>query len=267
MSQQEKAIRFHELHHRDRAFVIPNAWDAGSARALEHLGFEAIATTSSGFAWSIGKRDRSVERDAVLAHAREMAAATTLPVSADLENCYADSAGGVAETIRLAGATGLAGGSIEDARGEIYELEVAVERVRAAVEAARALPFKFTLTARAENFIAGRPDLADTIKRLQAYQEAGADVLFAPGLTTREQIRSVVQSIDRPLNVLVFAPTDLTLDELSSLGVKRVSVGGSLYRAAFAGFLRAAKDLQAGTFGYQKDAARGADVDALISGA
>jgi len=248
-SQSEKATAFRTLHARDRAFIIPNPWDVGSAKMLEALGFEALATTSWGFAYSIGKADGAVDRDAMLAHAGQLAAASDLPVSADLENGYADDAAGVAETIRLAAAAGLSGCSIEDLplgrEGEPYAIDVAAERVRAAAEAAHALPFPFVLTARAENFIAGHPDLADTIARLQAYQEAGADVLYAPGLRTEEEIGAVVRSVDRPLNVLAgLSGMTLTLDDLSRIGVRRISVGSGLARVAFGAAQKAAREMR-----------------------
>ena len=237
-NQSEKAATFRALHERDRAFVIPNPWDVGSVKMLEALGFEALATTSWGFAYSIGKADGAVDRDTMLAHAAQLAAATDLPVSADLENGYADDPAGVAETIRLAAAAGLAGCSIEDLplgrEGAPYDIAHAAARVRAAAEAAHALPFPFVLTARAENFIAERPDLADTIARLQAYADAGADVLYAPGLRTEEQIRAVVRAVNRPVNVLVgLSDMTLTLDDLSRIGVRRVSVGSGLARVAY----------------------------------
>ena len=260
LMQVEKALAFRELHRRDRAFLIPNPWDVGTARLLAHLGFEALATTSAGFAFSIGQRDGTVGREAMLRHVTAIAAATDLPVSADLENGFGDAPAIVAETIRLAAAAGLVGGSIEDATGQpgapIYELEHAVERVRAAADVARALPFAFTLTARAENYLVGRPDLQDTIKRLQAYQTAGADVLYAPGLTSRDDIAAVVSSVNRPVNVLMGLPgARLSLAELSAIGVKRVSVGSALSRAALGAFLRAAREMREhGTFGFADEA-------------
>ena len=258
-TQQEKGSRFRTLHQRDRAFIIPNPWDAGTARLLARMGFEALATTSAGYAFSAGLQDGAVGRDAMLKHVAEIVAATDLPVSADLENGFGDSPETCAETIRLAAATGLAGGSIEDVASRpqptIYAFEHAVERVRAAVEAAHALAAPFVLTARAENFIAGNPDLADTIRRLQAFQEAGAEVLYAPGLKTKEDVAAVLSSVDRPINVLM--PTaGLTLDltTLSKMGVKRISVGGSLARAALTAFLRAAEEMQQhGTFTFGND--------------
>lgn len=254
LTQAEKGKGFRALHQRDGAFIIPNPWDIGTARLLQSLGFEALATTSSGFAFSIGKRDGEVGLEAMLAHAAALAAASDLPVSADLENGYVDDPAGVAETVRRATQVGLAGCSIEDVPqgGERipYELSLAAERVRAAAEAAHSLSFPFTLTARAENFVVGRPDLPDTIARLQAFQEAGADVLFAPGLRSKQDIASVVQSVDRPVNVLMgFEGATLSLADLSQIGVKRVSVGGALARAALGAVVRAAEEMRTkGTF-------------------
>lgn len=270
-TQAEKCISFRALHQRDRAFIIPNPWDAGTARLLQSLGFEALATTSAGFAFSIGKPDGAVDRQSMLAHAAALVAATDLPVSADLENGYADDPAHVAETVRLAAAAGLAGCSIEDvgARREQgpYELPLATERVRAAVEAAHSLPFPFTLTARAENFLIGRPDLRDTIARLQAFQEAGADVLYAPGLKTKQDIATVVRSVDRPVNVIMgLQGVQLSLAELSEIGVKRVSVGSALSRAALGAFLRAVREMQTrGTFTFAEDAAKYSDLNAIFA--
>ncbi len=266
-TQAEKGKTFRALHERDRAFIIPNPWDVGSARLLQSLRFEALATTSAGFAFSIGKADGAVGRDAMIEHSAAMVAAVDLPVSADLENGYGDDPGEVAETVRLAVGVGLAGCSIEDvaARAEHapYELAVAAERVRAAAEVAHALPFPFTLTARAENYIVGRPDLRDTIARLQAYQEAGADVLFAPGLKTKDDIRAVVRSVDRPLNVIMgLQGVQLSLADLSQMGVRRVSVGSALARAALAAFLAAAQEMQTrGTFMFAEGAVKYADLN------
>ncbi|NGM86385.1 isocitrate lyase/phosphoenolpyruvate mutase family protein [Parapusillimonas sp. SGNA-6] len=254
IAQAAKARAFRALHQQDGAFIIPNPWDVGTARLLSLLGFQALATTSAGYAFSSGQPDFSVGRDRMLAHVAEIVAATDLPVSADLENGFGDEPDTVAETIRMAAATGLAGGSIEDASGHpdqpIYEIGLAVERIRAAAEVVRSLPFPFMLTARAENFLNGRPDLADTIRRLQAYQEAGADVLYAPGLTSREDIAAVVRAVDRPVNVIMgLQGVRLDLDELQALGVKRVSVGSALSRAALGAFLRAAQEMsEHGTF-------------------
>jgi 2-methylisocitrate lyase-like PEP mutase family enzyme len=269
-TQTERAIAFRALHERDHAFIIPNPWDVGTARLLAHLGFEALATTSAGFAFSLGQRDNTIGREQMMEHVRTIAAATDLPVSADLENGFGDDPQTAAETIRLAGGTGLVGGSIEDATNRpeqpIYDLELAVERVRAAVEAARALPFPFTLTARAENYLHGRRDLADTIRRLQAYQEAGADVLYAPGLVSGEDIAEVVRSVDRPVNVVMgLQGAQLSLAELSEIGVKRVSVGSALSRAALGAFLRAAREMhESGTFAFAEDAVAYREISAMF---
>ncbi|MEO7538769.1 MAG: isocitrate lyase/phosphoenolpyruvate mutase family protein [Pyrinomonadaceae bacterium] len=260
-TQAEKGKIFRALHERDGAFIIPNPWDAGTARLLELAGFEAIASTSAGYAFSVAKRDGEIGRDEMIDHIRTLAAATDLPVSADLENGYGDDAGSAAETIRLAAAAGCVGGSIEDvtSRGgetTIYNIEHAADRVRAAVEASRSLGFSFTLTARAENFIADNPDLDDTIKRLQAYQEAGADVLFAPGIVRRADIETIIGSIDRPLNVIMgLEGVTLNLADLSSMWVKRVSVGSCLTRVAYGAFLRAANEMREhGTFSFAEQA-------------
>ena len=260
VTQADKGRSFRALHERDGAFIIPNPYDVGTARLLAYLGFEALATTSAGYAFTIGKRDGGLTREEALAGASAIASATDLPVSADLEHGFGDAPEGAAETIRMAAAVGVVGGSIEDSTGRaespIYELELATERVRAAAEAAHSLPFPFTLTARAENYLHGRSDLKDTIRRLQAYQEAGADVLYAPGLTTKDDIAALVSSVSRPLNVLMGLPgMHLTLAELSSLGVKRVSVGSGLSRAALGAFVRAAREmLESGTFTFSADA-------------
>ena len=259
-SQIEKARIFQQLHAREGAFIIPNPWDIGSARLLALLGFEALASTSAGYAFSRGLTDGAIGREQMMAHLTELAAATALPLSADLENGWGDSPGTVAETVRLAAATGIVGGSIEDASGRaddpIYPLALAVERVRAAVEAARSLDFPFTLTARAENFLVGRADLKDTIERLQAYQDAGADVLYAPGLESKEDIVAVVSALDKPVNVVMgLQGVQLSLQELAQIGVQRVSVGGSLARAALGAFLRAAEEMREhGTFSYGNEA-------------
>jgi 2-methylisocitrate lyase-like PEP mutase family enzyme len=260
LTQADKGRIFRALHERECAFIIPNPWDVGSARLLAHLGFEALATTSAGYAFSVGQVDNTIGRAAMLAHAAAISSATDLPVSADLENGFGDAPEFVAETIRLAAHADLAGCSIEDATQRpddpIYEHELAVERVRAAAEAARALPFTFTLTARAENYLHGRADLKDTIKRLQAFQEAGANVLYAPGLAKKEDIAAVVSSVDRPVNVLMgMQGVNLNLAGLSAMGVKRVSVGSLLSRAAYGAFLRAAREMQErGTFSFAAEA-------------
>ena len=259
-TQFDKGSAFRALHQQEKAFIIPNPWDVGTARLLAHLGFDALATTSAGYAFSVGQRDNTITRDRMIAHASEIVSATELPVSADLENGFGDDPETVAETIRLAAGAGLVGCSIEDStnRGDyaIYEFETAVERVRAASEVARALPFPFMLTARAENYIVGRRDLEDTIKRLQAYQEAGADVLYAPGLTSKEDIATVVSSVDRPVNVLMgLQGVRLSLEELSRIGVKRVSVGSALCRVALGAFLRAGREMrEQGTFTFAGEA-------------
>jgi 2-methylisocitrate lyase-like PEP mutase family enzyme len=269
-TQAEKGAAFRALHQRDRAFLIPNPWDVGTARLLQMLGFEALATTSAGFAFSIGKPDGAVDGETMLAHAAALVAATDLPVSADLEAGYADEPKRVAETVRRAAAAGLAGCSNEDVgghRAKPYEPALAAERIRAAAEAAHALAFPFTLTARAENYIVGRPDLADTIARLQAFQEAGADVLFAPGLKTKQDIQAVVRAVDRPVNVIMgLQGVQLTLAELSELGVKRVSVGSALSRAALGAFLKAAREMQEqGTFSFAEDAVKYAELNKMFS--
>jgi 2-methylisocitrate lyase-like PEP mutase family enzyme len=260
LTQAEKGAAFRALHHRDSAFIIPNPFDAGTARLLAHLGFEALATTSAGYAFSVGQRDKTIGRDDMIAHCAAIASATDLPVSADLENGFGDDPESAAETIRRAAAAGVVGGSIEDSTGSpdrpIYEHAHAVERVRAAAEAARALPFPFTFTGRAENYLVGRPDLTDTIRRLQAYQEAGADVLYAPGLTSQDDIAAVVRSVDRPVNVVMgLQGVQLNLATLSSIGVRRISVGSALSRAALGAFLRAAKEMREhGTFDFANEA-------------
>ena len=267
MTQAEKGRAFQALHQRDRAFPIPNPWDAGSARLLAHLGFEALATTSAGYAYSTGRRDHGVPRNDMLAHAAAIVSATGLPVSADLENGYGDSPEDAAETVRLAAAAGLVGCSIEDAAFDrVYPHDLAADRIRAAAEAAHALPFPFTLTARAENFITGHPDLADTIIRLQSFQEAGADVLYAPGLTTLEEVAQVVRSVDRPVNVLGPMPgSQWSVAQLSALGVRRISIGGAFYRAAMGGFLRAARELSIhGTFEFKEQMATSPDLRGMF---
>jgi len=270
MTQFEKGAAFRALHERPGAFIIPNPWDAGTARLLARLGFEALATTSAGYAFSVGKQDGAIGRDEMLAHVAEIVSATDLPVSADLENGYGDDPATVAETIRLAAATGLAGGSIEDvaghAGGRVYDREHGAERIRAAAEEVRALPFPFMLTARAENYLVGRPDLKDTISRLQAYQEAGADVLYAPGLTSSDDIEAVVRSVDRPVNVIMgLQGVRLNLAALSSIGVKRISVGSALSRAALGAFLRAAREMrERGTFEFADEAVSFREIMAMF---
>jgi 2-methylisocitrate lyase-like PEP mutase family enzyme len=249
-----KAERFLALHHGETPLLMPNAWDVGSARLLESLGFEALATTSSGFAATLGRLDGSVTRDEALAHGGALAAAVGVAVSADLENCFADDPAGVVETMELAIATGLAGGSIEDFTGRpddpIYEPGLAAERVAAAAEVAHGGGLRYVLTARAENHIRGRDDLDDTIARLQRYQEAGADVLYAPGLSTLDDVRRLLGSVDRPVNVLA-RPGGPSVGELAEAGVARVSVGGAFAFAALGAVVEAARELQDhGTYGF-----------------
>jgi len=269
-TQAEKGHAFRALHARDGAFVIPNPWDVGSARILAGAGFESLATTSAGFAFSLGRRDNTIARYAMLDHVATIAAVTELPVSADLENGYADKPEGVAETYALAATTGIVGASIEDSTGNpehpLFDIDVAAVRVRAAVEAVRALPFPFTLTARAENFLVGRNDLADVIRRLQAYQDAGADVLYAPGLVARDDIATVVKSVDRPINVVMgLAGARFSLGELAALGVKRVSVGSALARAAFGALIDAANEIREhGTFAFADRAVAYRDLGAMF---
>ncbi len=271
-TQADKGLAFRALHARAGAFIIPNPWDVGTARLLAHLGFEALATTSMGYAFSVGQRDNTVERHPMMEHLSAIASATDLPVSADLENGFGDAPEIVAETIRLAAAAGVVGGSIEDATGRpddpIYEREQAAERIRAAAEAAHALPFAFTLTGRAENYLHGRPDLADTIARLQAYQEAGADVLYAPGLASEDDIAAVVRSVDRPVNVVMgLRGAPMSLAALSAMGVRRVSVGSTLCRAALGAFLRAAREMREhGTFEFADEAASSREISAMFEG-
>ena len=272
-TQTERGERLRELHRRAGIFAIPNPWDAGSTKLLALAGFEALASTSAGFAYSIGMPDGQgkVSREATLGNVRAIVEATELPVSADLENGFGDDPQACADTIRLASAAGAVGGSIEDATGRrndpIYGFDQAVARVVAAVKAARALPHPFVLVARAENLISGRPDLPDTVRRLQAFAEAGADVLFAPGLRTREDIESVVRAVaPKPLNVIMgLSGARFSLQELAALGVKRVSVGSSLARAAYGAFLRAAREIaDHGTFGYAEQAVPYPEINAMF---
>jgi 2-methylisocitrate lyase-like PEP mutase family enzyme len=275
MTQNEKGRRFRKLHDGPGTFVIPNPWDAGTARMLAALGFEALATTSAGFAFTLGRRDgeRLVTRDEALAHARTIVEASDLPVSADLENGFGDEPEAVAETIRLAAAAGLVGGSIEDASGDarrpIYDAAHAAERVAAAVEAARSLPFPFVVVARAENFLHGRPDLDDTLRRLQAYAAAGADVLYAPAVPDLEAVRLVCAAVaPRPVNALAGRKGDgLTVANLAAAGVRRISTGSALSRAALGAFLRAAREMKDnGTFSYGDEAASFAELMSFMKG-
>jgi len=273
-TQTEKAAQFQALHQRNETFVIANPWDAGTARILTALGFKALSTTSAGLAFTLGKKDGtgSVSRDEALANARSIVEATELPVAADLENGYGHRPEDAAETIRVAALeAGLVGGSIEDATGDpgnpIYEINHAVERIAAAADAARALPFPFMLVARAENYLHGRPDLDDTIRRLQAFETAGAEVLYAPGITRPEDIRTVCSSVSKPVNVLMGmkgAPP-LTVKDLEALGVRRISLGSGFSRAATTAFLRAAQEvMDHGTFTFAEDTLYMSELAALF---
>jgi 2-methylisocitrate lyase-like PEP mutase family enzyme len=271
VTQTEKGRVFRALHAGDSAFIIPNPWDVGTARLLAHVGFKALATTSAGYAFSVGRPDSSIGREETMAHVAAIVSATDLPVSGDLENGFGETPEIVAETIRLAAAAGLVGGSIEDVSGRsdatVYDIGFAAERIRAAAEVVRELPFRFTLTARAENFLVGRPDLNDTTKRLQAYQEAGADVLYAPGLRSKEEIAALVRAVDRPVNVIMgLQGVQLSLADLSAIGVKRVSVGSALSRAALGEFLRAAREMkEQGTFSFAEQAANYREMNDLFA--
>lgn len=271
-SQFEKAVEFREMHAKKGLFVTPNPWDCGTAVLLEHLGFPGLATTGAGYAFSLGRPDNTVGQARMMGHLREITAATNLPVSADLENGFGDSPETVAKTILLAAEAGAVGGSIEDATGRpeapLYSLNQAVERIHAAVEAARSLPFPFTLTARAENFfVHPSPDLDDTLRRLAAYEAAGANVLFAPGMARKADIAEVVKAVSCPINVMMGFPNpEFGLAELAAIGVRRVSVGGSLARAAMAAFLGAAKEIRdAGTFAYADAAIGTREINQLFS--
>ena len=252
----EKAARFRALHQGPRAFIIPNPWDAGSARILAGLGFQALATSSGACAGVLGRRDGRVTRDEALAHAKAIVLATELPVSADLEKGFGDAPKDAAETIRRAGEIGLVGGSIEDATGNkdrpLFDFSHAVERVAAAAEAARALPFSFMLSARTENFVRGNPDLDDTIRRLQAFEKAGADVLFAPGLPDLAAVRAVCAAVSKPVNFMAgIKGKTFSVAELEAAGVRRISLATSLYRAAMSGLIEAAKEVkEKGSFAY-----------------
>jgi 2-methylisocitrate lyase-like PEP mutase family enzyme len=265
MTQADKAAQFQALHQRPGAFLVPNPWDAGSARILAGLGFEAFATSSGAAAATFGRRDGKLSRDEALASARAIVNATDLPVSADLENGFRDDPDGAAETVRLAAETGLVGCSIEDSTGDkrgLYDIGLATERVAAAVEVARSLPFHFTLTARAENFIRGKPELDDTIKRLQGYEKAGADVLFAPALPDLAAVRAVCSAVAKPVNFMVaIRGKSFSVAELVDAGVKRISFASSLYRAAMSGLVEAALEVkEKGTFGYLDKAMTGIEL-------
>ncbi|MGI9481165.1 MAG: isocitrate lyase/PEP mutase family protein [Hyphomicrobiales bacterium] len=271
-SAAEKARTFRSLHEMEEIFVMPNPWDIGSTKILAGMGFAALATTSAGFAFSIGRKDwpGEVKRSEALSHARQIVRATDLPVSADFENCYADSAKGVGETIKLAARTGLTGCSIEDTSGDprapIFEFSEALERVTAAVEACRGLSRDFILTARAENFLHDRPHLDDTLKRLSAFEAVGADVLYAPGLRDLDQIRTVCSALKGPVNVVMgLSGTHFSVELLQEVGVRRISLGSAFARAALGGFLRAAKEVREhGTFSFAEEAASFSGVEAYF---
>jgi 2-methylisocitrate lyase-like PEP mutase family enzyme len=258
-TQAEKAAAFRALHERAGAFIIPNPWEGGTAKLLAGLGFEALATTSLGLANMLGCADSKVTREDAIANCRAIAEATDLPVNADLENCFAHEPEAASETIRLAAEVGIVGGSIEDYTGDpanpIYDFDLAVARVRAAAQVAHALPVPFLLTARAENLIHGRTDMVDTIRRLQAYAAAGADVLYAPGLRNLEEVRQIVRAVDRPVNVVTgWLDPDITLTQLGEAGAKRISVGGALSRLTIATFINAARAMQQhGSFAWMRD--------------
>lgn len=268
MKKNNRTSQFRALHRRAGAFVIPNPWDVGTARILAALGFEALATTSAGMAYALGRRDGQIAPEQVLEHCRDIVAATDLPVSADLEKGFGDSPESVAETIVAAADTGLAGGSIEDysgdARGPIYDFDLAVERIVAAAAARDRLSSDFVLTARCENFLRGIDDLDDTIRRLQAYEAAGADVLYAPGLRDLQMIRTVCSAVNKPVNVLM-APPGASVAELADAGAKRISVGSALTRAALGAFIEAAREIRdRGTFTFAGDAISFADIEAFF---
>jgi len=271
-TQSDKAVRFKKLHQGPRAFVIPNPWDAGSARILTALGFESLATSSGACAGVLGRRDGGVTREEALVHARAIVEATELPVSADLEKGFGDEPSVIAETVRRAAEIGLVGCSIEDATGDksrpLYDIGLATERVAAAVEAARSLPFPFTLTARTENFLRGNPDLEDTVRRLQAFEKAGADVLFAPGLPDLAAVRSVCTAISAPINFMAgIRGKSFTVAELEAAGVRRISLATSLYRAALSGLLDAAREVaEQGTFAYLERTLTTPDLNAYMRG-
>jgi 2-methylisocitrate lyase-like PEP mutase family enzyme len=274
VSQSAKAERFRALHDRPGAFVIPNPWDAGTAKLLARLGFEALTTTSAGLAFSLGRRDHdgSVSRDETLENAKAIVDATDLPVAADLENGFGDSPEAAAETILLAAeVAGLVGGSIEDSSGDprrpIYDFNHAVERVAAAAEAARSLPFPFVLVGRAENLLHGRMDLDDTIRRPQAFERAGADALFAPGLIKADEIRTVCAAVRKPVNVIMgFQSASFSVADLAALGVRRISVGSALARTALAAMLRGAREIrEQGTFRFAADAIPYADMNQMMA--
>lgn len=268
----KSAATFRALHDAAATFVIPNVWDGGSAAIMAGLGFPALATSSAACAATLGRLDGQITREEALEHARQVIASTALPVSADLENGFGASPEAAAQTIRLAGELGLAGGSIEDSSGDehapIYEFAHAVERITAAVEAARRLPFPFVLTARAENFIHGRADLDDTVRRLQAFERAGADVLFAPCLPDLAAVRTVCAAVKKPVNFMVGVPgASFSVAELTAAGVKRISLSTTLYRAAMTGLMAAGREVkESGTFGYMDTIMRGAELGRYLRG-
>jgi 2-methylisocitrate lyase-like PEP mutase family enzyme len=272
VNQENKAIRFRALHEAGKPFVIANAWDGGSARILVSLGFEALATSSGASAATLGRLDGSVTPDEALAHVRVIVAAADCPVSADLEKGFGDAPADVAETIRLAARAGVVGGSIEDFTGDkdkpFYDLSLAVERVAAAVEAARGLVFPFTLTARTENFVKGNPSLDDTIRRLQAFEQAGADVLFAPGLPDLASVRAVCAAVSKPVNFMVgIRGKSFSVADLVAAGVQRISLATSLYRAAMSGLVNAAREVkERGTFSYVDEVLTSAELSAFLQG-
>jgi len=269
-TQAQKAADFEALHKAPGVFVIPNPWDAGSARLLAALGFKALTTTSAGYARSIGFPDYNAGRENVMAHISAMAPMVDVPLAADLEDGFGPTPEDCAETIRQGAAAGLVGGSIEDFTGDrsnpIYPIEVAAERIRAAAEAAKKLPFKFMLCARAENYLNGRQDLGDTILRMQAYQEAGADVLFAPGLNTADEVREMCRSIDRPFNIVRGPRKEMmTVAQVGALGVKRISLGGMMHAVATSAMIGAAREIaKTGTFGFTSAMPFAGEIDALL---
>jgi 2-methylisocitrate lyase-like PEP mutase family enzyme len=272
VSQSDKAAAFRKLHEGPGAFVIPNPWDAGSARILSALGFQALATSSGASAGMLGRRDGKVTRDEALGHARAIVEATDLPVSADLEKCFADAPDAAAETIRLAAGVGLVGGSIEDATGDkdkpLYDIATATARVAAAVKVARSLPFGFTLTARTESFLRGNPNLDDVIARLKAFEQAGADVLMAPGLPDLASVRAVCAAVSKPVNFMAgIKGKSFTVADLQAAGVRRISLATSLYRMAMTGVVDAAREVKdKGTFGYLDRTIATPDLNAFMQG-
>jgi 2-methylisocitrate lyase-like PEP mutase family enzyme len=270
-TQREKSEAFVALHQANECFVMPNPWDKGSAFLLESMGFHALASTGAGYAFTQAKPDLATDAREMLNYFQDICSVTNVPISADMQQGFGDSPKEAAETIIEAARTGLVGGSLEDARGntlaDIYDIGLAKERIAAAAEAAKTLDFKFILTARAENYLYGNPNIHDTIKRLQAYQEAGADVLFAPGIQTVDDIKAVLSSIDKPMNLLMgFASSALTVTDVAALGVRRISVGGSLARTAFGALRKAGEELfTQGTFNFSKEAMPGKELNALFS--